>query len=54
MQPENCFKLFFDEDVFSFVIDMSNLYPMQEKGDASFKTSPEELKCWLGIMISTS
>ena len=30
---------------------MFNLYASQDKGDASFSTNPEEIKCWLGILM---
>ena len=45
---------FFVGGVFSFITDTSNLYALQKRGDASFKTSPKEFKCWLGMLILTS
>ena len=51
MQPEVYFVLFYDEEVINFVTGMFNLYACQDKGDASFSTNPEEIKCWLGILM---
>ena len=30
---------------------MFNLYASQDKGDASFSTNPEEINCWLGMLM---
>ena len=51
MQPEEYFELFCDEKVINFITSMFNLYASQDKGDASFLTNPEEIKCWLGILM---
>ena len=51
MQPEEYFELFHNEEVILFITSMFNLYASQDKGDASFSTNPEEIKCWLGILI---
>ena len=53
MQPEDYFKLFFDEEVMTFITNMFNLYASQDKGDASFRTNTGEIKCWLAILILT-
>ena len=51
MQPEEHFELFYDEKVINFITSMFNQYASQDKGDASFSTNPEEIKCWLGILM---
>ena len=51
MQPEEYFELFYDEKVINFITSMFNMYASQDKGDASFLTNPEEIKCWLGILM---
>ena len=51
MQPEEYFELFYDEEVINFITSMFNLYASQDKGDASFSTNPEEIKCWLGMLM---
>ena len=38
----------------NFITSMFNLYAFQDKGDVSFSTNPEEIKCWLGILTSLS
>ena len=45
MQPKKYFELFYDEEVINFVTSMFNLYASQDKGDASFSTNREEIKC---------
>ena len=45
MQPEEYFELFYDEELINFITSMFNLYASQDKGDASFSTNPEEIKC---------
>ena len=52
MQPEKYFKLFYDEEVINFITTMFNLCASQDKGDASFLTNPEEIKCSLGILMT--
>ena len=49
MQPE----FFDDEKVINFTTSTFNLYALQDKGDATFCTNPEEIKCWLGKMMLT-
>ena len=51
IQPEEYFELFYDEKVINFITSMFNLYASQDKGDASFWTNPEEIRCWLGILM---
>ena len=51
MQPEEYFELFYDEEVINFITSMFNLYASQDKGDVSFSTNREEIKCWLGILM---
>ena len=51
MQPEEYFELFYDEEVIDFITGMLNLYASQDKGDASFSTNLEKIKCWLGILM---
>ena len=51
MQPEEYFELFYNEEVINFITSMFNLYASQDKGNASFSTNPEEIKCWLGILM---
>ena len=53
MLPEEYFELFFDEEVMNFITNMFNLYALQDKGDFSFCTNPEEIKSWLGILMLT-
>ena len=51
MQPEEYFELFYDEKVINFITSMFSLYASQDKDDASFSTNPEEIKCWLAILM---
>ena len=52
MQPEEYFELFYDEEeVINFITSIFNLYASQNKGDASYSTNREEIKCWLGILM---
>ena len=51
MQPEEYFELFYDEEVINFITSMFNLHASQDKGDASFSTNPEEIKCWLAMLM---
>ena len=51
MQPEEYFEFFYDEEVVNFITSMFILYAPKDKGDASFSTNPEEIKCWLGILM---
>ena len=49
----NYFELFYNEKVINFITSMFNLFASQDKGDATFCTKPEEIKCWLGILMLT-
>ena len=51
MQPEEYFEFFYDEEVIKFITSMFNLYASQDKDNVSFSTNPEEIKCWLAILM---
>ena len=51
MQPEEYFEFFCNEEVINFITSIFCLYASQDKGDDSFSTHPEEIKCWQGILM---
>ena len=53
MQPEKYFELFYDKEVINFITSMFNLYASEDKSDVTFCTNPEEIKCWLNILMLT-
>ena len=50
LSPCELFELFFDEEVFSLIIEQSALYA-RYKGEISFSTNEKELKVFLGILL---
>lgn len=50
-EPVEMFQLFFDDEVCTFIKDMTELYAQQDKGDHTFSVTIEEIRCFLAILL---
>ena len=49
--PVDFFELFFDNDVVTFICDQTNKFAVEKKCDRWDLITPEELRCFLGIVM---
>ena len=51
--PLSLFNLFFDDEIISFLLEMTTLYARRDRGHVDFETSGEEIRLFLAILILT-
>ena len=49
--PETLFELFFDEEVTTFICEMTNTYAIENQACNWAILTPGELRCFIGIII---
>ena len=49
--PFGIFNLFFDDDVVDYIVEMTNLYAMREKGIMDFRTDNDEIRTFIAILL---
>ena len=49
--PTQCFERFFNDDVIKLLVNDTERYVRNDKGDHLFSTSFEEMKAFIGILI---
>jgi len=51
LDPVRAFEFFFDDDICTFLAEMTTLYGREVKHDHAFETDAEEIRCFLAILL---
>ena len=51
--PLSLFNLFFDDEIISFLVEMTTLYAKRDRGHVDFETSADEIRLFLAILLLT-